>query len=305
VQLSWRKTPILHRRRIDAATALGAIAFAAMSNGAEAGAGGGPGEPRGLLAFETPEGIHFINIDGSHMRRMPGTRPGDQNPHWSPDGRKLVFWYEHAQRGDIYVANADGSGRSRRTSDPYRSHEYPAWSPDGRSIAFEVGRRGERHVSVMRPDGSGLRQITRERYGGFSPRWSPSSRKLVFTAAWAETGIATVNVDGSSLRPLKTKTVSDWAPAWAPHGRAIAFTTEAHGKSEVYTVDVATGQLRRLTRNNARDFDPSWSPDGRFIVFTTGRIGNDEVYVMRPDGTRQRRVTRLPRQYACCADWRP
>jgi Tol biopolymer transport system component len=254
--------------------------------------------------FETPEGIHFININGSGMRRMPGTRPGDQNPSWSPDGRKLVFWHERGQRGDIYVANADGSGRRRLTSDTRRSHAFPDWSPDGRWIAFQVGRYREWQLFVMRPDGSGLRRITSpdDGYTRFNPAWSPTSKELVFEEWPGPPDLATINLDGLSRHTLPTPTRSDWAPSWAPNGRTIAFTSDAPGTSELYTIHF--GLLKRLTRNNAQDSDPSWSPDGRYIVFTTGRIGNDEVYMMRRDGTRQRRVTRLPQQYACCADWR-
>ena len=37
--------------------------------------------------------------------------------------------------GDIYVVNADGTGRRRLTRDPAEPSN-PAWSPDGTKIAF-------------------------------------------------------------------------------------------------------------------------------------------------------------------------
>ena len=43
--------------------------------------------------------------------------------------------------GDIYVTNADGSGRQRLTTNPGPDSD-PAWSPDGRKIAFVSGRDG-------------------------------------------------------------------------------------------------------------------------------------------------------------------
>lgn len=76
----------------------------------------------------------------------------DDNPDWSPDGRRVAFDRSTLTRGPwIYSINLEG--RSLR-----RLHrgEQPAWSPDGRRIAF-IGRSGS--LLVMNADGSGVRSI--------------------------------------------------------------------------------------------------------------------------------------------------
>jgi Tol biopolymer transport system component len=261
----------------------------------------------GLLAFETPSGIHVIHTDGTGLRRLPGTRPGDQNPDWSPDGRRLVFWTDERSPGEIYVADADGSGRrllSRTETKP--SDQFPAWSPDGRLIAFESRRSGDWHIWVMRPDGSGVRRLTPPGRGGYSPQWAPDGKRIVYTALWPRSSLAIVDLAGDT-RALKTLSIDeDWAPSWSPDGSSIAFASTAqHEKGELYVVDTHGGTPRRLTQNTAADQDPVWSPDSQLIVFDSGRAGLDEVFVMNADGTDQRRITRIPTEYACCSAWRP
>lgn len=261
-------------------------------------------EAQALLAYETPDGIHFVNEDGSGRRKLPGTRAGDQNPRWSPDGTRLVFWNDAPGYGDVYVVNADGSGRRKLSGPLPESAEYPNWSPDGRLIAFESWWSDDEswHVYVMRPDGSGVRRVTPPGRGGTSPEWSPDGRELVYAAAWLDASLAVIRVDGTGLRTLETVATDDWAPAWSRDG-AIAFNTVRHGKPEIYVL--RDGRTVRLTENDWRDFDAVWSPDAQKIAFTTERTGLSEVYVMNADGSEPRRVTREPVKYACCADWRP
>lgn len=261
------------------------------------------------IAFETPSGIYLIGADGRGLRRLPGTRPGDQNPDWSPDGRRLVFWNGRGWHGRLYVSDVLGHSRrllTRPGAPGYGpSDQYPAWSPDGRLIAFESFRAGAWHIWVMRPDGSGARRVTPAGRGGHSPQWSPDGRRLVYTARWLTTGIAITDLAGR-VQKLKTLSWEDWSPSWSSDGAKIAFNSDVHQpRGEIYVVSARGGTPVRLTHNAVDDADARWSPDSREIVFHSRRSGLDEIYLMNADGTQQRRVTRIPKEYACCASWRP
>ena len=297
----------MNTQRTTVLIAVAGVVLAVLATGTAAPAAPAP---VGLIAFETPSGIHLINVDGTGLRRLPGTKPGDQNPRWSPDGTQLVYWTDATSPGEIYVVDADGSNRRRLTeedpdSDYYASDGFPVWSPDGRLIAFESFRNGDWHIWVMRPDGRGARRLTTEGSGGYSPSWSPDSKRIVFSGAgsWASLGIVNLAREISSI---KTHSPTDFSPAWSPDGTQIAFTsTSQHKKGDLYLVSADGGDPTRLTRNVVADLDASWSPDGQHILFDSGRAGFLEVYVMNADGTDQRRVTRIPTEYACCADWQP
>jgi Tol biopolymer transport system component len=75
--------------------------------------------------------LFLISSNGDRPRRI--TSGGE--PDWSPDAKLITF----AQRGDIYVARPNGSGRrvliGGKTSDGQ-----PKWSPDGTKVAFVRAR---------------------------------------------------------------------------------------------------------------------------------------------------------------------
>lgn len=72
-------------------------------------------------------GIAVMNSDGTGLRRL-GSSSTDGAPAWAPDGSKIVFSSGEGGRYDLFAMNADGSGRTRLTSDVELDGE-AAWQP--------------------------------------------------------------------------------------------------------------------------------------------------------------------------------
>ena len=79
----------------------------------------------------------------------------------SPDETKLVFDNLGDPQEDLWIMNADGSGRRRLTHDLFKDRD-PSWSPDGKEIVFYSDRESKGYdIWAIRADGSGLRRLTR------------------------------------------------------------------------------------------------------------------------------------------------
>src|SRR5262249_40715658 len=92
---------------------------------------------------------------------------------------------------DVYVANADGSGLVRLTSDPGPEFD-PDWSPDGTKIAYRDSTRGingDDEVFVMDADGSHKTNLTNNPANDWGPAWSPDGTRIAFNSARGEGGL--------------------------------------------------------------------------------------------------------------------
>lgn len=149
----------------------------------------------------------------------------------SPDGTQ--FLEQDEIRGEVFVANTDGSGGRLLNPPDTRmlvTLEFPwseadPWSPDGERIVVYVADFGESESgcsgSPVRPyvidaDGSDLRRLVDEcaRFGG----WSPSGDQLLFTVGDLEAGsdIYVVNADGTGLTNLTRSPDAESRPSWLP-----------------------------------------------------------------------------------------
>jgi Tol biopolymer transport system component len=125
-------------------------------------------------------GIYIMNSDASNPTRLVG----DESPYrlysdcdWSPDGTKIAYTYYpesggNVGYGDVYVINADGSGKTKLTKSPDDEID-PSWAPDGTKIAFSSDRDYDYDIYTMDADGSDVAQVTNLPWDDYAPDWQP------------------------------------------------------------------------------------------------------------------------------------
>ena len=60
------------------------------------------------------------------MRQLTDNDARDKYPHWSPDGKLILFESDRDGNREIYVMNGDGSEPRRITNDPGKDAD-PHW----------------------------------------------------------------------------------------------------------------------------------------------------------------------------------
>ena len=96
-----------------------------------------------------------MRANGTGLRVLASSRPGDTTPSWSPDGRRLaVRGFGLARSFDLYTIAVTGTARTRLLAT--RANElYPSWSSDGRTIAYQSDRSGGIQIWTLTLSGRG------------------------------------------------------------------------------------------------------------------------------------------------------
>ncbi len=207
---------------------------------------------------------------------------------------------------DIFVVNADGSGRRRVTHDQVDAQRLE-WSPDRRRFVFStITRASSSSIWVLKRDGSKRRRLTplgnwvKPRWSTIWPSWSPNGRRIFYSVLTegvpGDQGIYVMNADGTHRRRLTRK--HDFLLSWSLDKRRIAFVRavlpnpQALERPELWVMNAdGSGQRRLYWRLGHRDrFE--LSPNWRKLVIDRRRGSVRELYVMNVNGSRAHRLAR-------------
>jgi TolB protein len=212
-------------------------------------------------------------------RQLTNHSAADQNPLWSPDGKRMVFTSKRAYGNfDLWIMNADGSGAKALTSMPSNDAvNLPgsAWCKSTDRIVFSSDKGGPEDIWTIKSDGTGLQQVSSTPDKDYEPSWSPTCDRIVFQSSRdGNTDIYLMNADGSGVTRLTTHAADDWAPNWSPTSETILFQSMRTGTWKLWTVQASGGPEVQLTTGSSEDTDCSWSADGKQVVFSTDAGGS-------------------------------
>jgi Tol biopolymer transport system component len=120
------------------------------------------------------------NKAASASRLISSSQHEDQ-PYFSPDGKKITFSSDRSGSVEIWTCDSDGRNPLQLTSTgrPYTTGT-PRWAPDGKMIAFDFSGVGPSDIFVIRPEGGSPRRLTQDPSEDFAPGWSRDGRWIYF-----------------------------------------------------------------------------------------------------------------------------
>ncbi len=266
------------------------------------------------IAFDLLGDIYTLPISGGQATRIAEGLPFEMQPRFSPDGSRISFTSDRGGGDNIWIMNADGSGKVALTEEKFRLLNAPAWSPDGKYIAarkhFTTQRSlgtgeiwlyhlggGEGVQLVKRADESLQKELgepvfsfdggaiyyTRNVSSGNTFQYAQDSNQSIFAVERYDLATAEVtrviSGAGGAVRPEPS-----------PDGRWLSFVRRERGKSKLYLKDLNSGEVTKLYDALDQDMQETWAvhgvypnmdwlPDSSGIVFWAGgkirRVGLD------------------------------
>lgn len=167
-----------------------------------------------------------MKTDGTGGRQVTSDGTMAIDPHFSPDGRTILFWNEDG----LFTVRADGSESPQPLGVP--GGRQGCYSPDGETIAFSRGEYApDLRIFIAHADGSAQRKLsqpvgcnqTRPNGGRSCPAFTPDGKRLVFfLESWTTTGLSEVpkeslwesDVEDRSPREIVDFTLFDAPLEW-------------------------------------------------------------------------------------------
>jgi TolB protein len=247
--------------------------------------------------------IYLMDWDGERANGLNITASVVLSPHWSTDGKKLIYSAERKKKWNIYML------------DFKKKAEQLLFSSKGTNIAGGFFPRAEDFVLSSSKDGtpdifiynivnSRLIRLTKEHGIEVSPSVSPDGEDIVYVSDRGGTPqIYTMDKNGYNNKRITFSGRYNTSPTWSPTGDMLAFSGNYEGNSQIFLIKPDGNGFKKLT-DKGNNEEPTFSPDGRFIAFTSDRDGKKGIYIMRVNGEMQRRITSRDIE-ASCPRWSP
>ena len=218
----------------------------------------------------------------------------DRSPVWTPDGRRIVFGSDRAQRGvpNMYWVNADGSGEVTRLRESPESENPSSWHPSGKFLTYTLRAGSGKADSMLLPmEGDAVRGWTpgkpyallNKPANAENSMFSTDGRWIAYTLTERTTNAAVyVRPFPGPGGPWRIDAEGGTSPDWWASGHELLFLNPKTSTIMFVNYTVAGDSFRA-------DKPQAWQSASVMSLSITARR-----FAIHPDGTRLALVARDP-----------
>lgn len=242
--------------------------------------------------------LRITNIETGEARQLtvetdPGLRIGV--PLWSPDGRRIAFYWVRQDDFGYSTIFPDGSGLKQVVSKGW----WVCWSADSRWLYYQDQQGTGRRLMKIPADGGSPVVVRAE--SATMPALSPDGATLYFVVEVPRaTGAIDYEIRSASpengpsrvlARILAHRTpgtaLPQFHPVISPDGRWLAIPLVDGSTTNIWAVSTSEGTMRQITEFGGRPIfitrRVSWSPDARSIY---AAVSEGDADIVLLDGLR-------------------
>lgn len=208
--------------------------------------------------------IYVAHADGSDSFQLTRGDKSTSSPHWSPDGKWILFSSSRGgEKSNLFRIRVDG-GEAEQLTEVKGSIRDFAWAPDGSSIAF-----------AMTPGPSEDEEKEKKE--------KRDARVIDEDLKMAQLYILRLKQNAENRYPVEQLTTADFNVGagfgggmdWSPGGKKIAFTHTVSPKvndwptGDISIIDIESRRIEELANTSAAESQPLFGPAGRLAFVRT------------------------------------
>ncbi|MGI6039226.1 MAG: prolyl oligopeptidase family serine peptidase [Eubacteriales bacterium] len=217
--------------------------------------------------------------DGSELSVTAGGA-NENNPRFSPDGRKLLFLSDVSGKPQIYIHNFE-SGITKCATTMRYGVKNPLWSPKGDKILFLSSCTPGEDPDKLQVPMTASEQQALERQRAMQPviieDYGYKSEDAMGFAKPETTHLWVIGEEENKAIRLSDGDRDHVMPIWSPDGEYIVFSSNRLRPKEesigmdLFSVPASGGEIKRLTESvwiayYPAPFVPRFTPDGKYII---------------------------------------
>ena len=221
--------------------------------------------------------LWVMDIDGGNPVRLTQSPKSEYNAAWIDGGNKIAFLYPENGKMQIFVMNADGTGR-QCVSSVEKGVDGFLFSPDGSKVLYISQVKWAKTVTDTYPDldKANCHIVDDLMYKHWDEWVSTIPHPFIADFANGRMGEGTDIMEGEPYEAPMKPFGGIESFAWAPDGKSLVYVSRKKTgleysistNSDLYQYDLATKTTRNLTEGMmGYDTAPAFSRSGNYLAW--------------------------------------